>query len=44
MPAYSGVKAVGTIGGIEITTLWCQLPHPSSLGLTASLVEGEACP
>lgn len=22
MPAYSGVKAVGTIGGIEITTLW----------------------
>lgn len=22
MPAYSGVKAVGTIGGIEVTTLW----------------------
>ena len=22
MPAYSGVKAVGTVGGIDITTLW----------------------
>lgn len=23
---------------------WGQLPHPTSLGLTASLVEGGACP
>lgn len=22
MPAYSGVKVVGTIGGVEVTTLW----------------------
>lgn len=22
MPAYSGVKVVGTVGGVEITTLW----------------------
>ncbi len=25
MPAYSGVKVVGTVGGIEVTTLWFEV-------------------
>ncbi len=24
MPAYSGVKVVGTVGGVEVTTLWLE--------------------
>lgn len=25
MPAYSGVKVVGTVGGVEVTTLWFEV-------------------
>jgi hypothetical protein len=26
MPPYSGVKPLGTVGGVEVTTLWLEVP------------------